>query len=169
MSLSESGVAKIAGALPLSVDFKVNGTVIGHIPHAASLVLISRFGQVFVKNEADSSISFATAVDGNERTLQIATVLDTLRFSDKETLPGYFKCLQGWRSERYAVWGQNGEKLFAIERSACGLLGVRQYGCHLNGYFRKDNDEIVMWIARRSRTKQTHPLMLDNIVGGKTF
>ncbi|KAJ3417098.1 hypothetical protein HDV05_006957 [Chytridiales sp. JEL 0842] len=78
-----------------------------------------------------------------------------------------FKCLKGWRSERYSVWGPNGEIVMQIERSGAALLGVPSFGCHLNGYVRDPaNGEIKMWIARRSYTKQTYPGMLDNLVGG---
>ncbi|KAJ3100900.1 hypothetical protein HDU97_001840 [Phlyctochytrium planicorne] len=51
-----------------------------------------------------------------------------------------------------------------IERAAAGLLGIRAYGSHVNGYVK--DDEVKMWVARRSATKQTYPSMLDNLVGG---
>ncbi|KAJ3379472.1 hypothetical protein HDU84_006628 [Entophlyctis sp. JEL0112] len=70
-----------------------------------------------------------------------------------------------WRNERYSVWDDNGRVAFEIERAASGLFGVRVYGCHVNGYVVIDN-EIKMWVARRSYTKQTYPGMLDNMVGG---
>ncbi|KAJ1558636.1 hypothetical protein HK096_008529, partial [Nowakowskiella sp. JEL0078] len=72
--------------------------------------------------------------------------------------------LKGWRNEEYSVFGKNGIVL-TVERAASGLISVRSYGCHINGYV-KSNDEILMWIARRSRSKQTYPGMLDNLVGG---
>ncbi|KAI9088725.1 NUDIX hydrolase domain-like protein, partial [Phlyctochytrium arcticum] len=81
-----------------------------------------------------------------------------------------FKCLRGWRNERYAVAGDalKGEgDLLHCERAAAGLLGIRAYGCHLNGYVRDPQTrQLKMWTARRSPTKQTYPSMLDNLVGG---
>ena len=47
--------------------------------------------------------------------------------------------------------------------SLLGLLGVKQYGCHLSAYYRSDS-EYYMWIGRRSPQKQTFPGMLDNTV-----
>ena len=46
-----------------------------------------------------------------------------------------------------------------------GLLGVRQYGVHMNGFFYDADGEVKMWIGRRSPTKPTYPGMLDNTVG----
>ncbi len=85
---------------------------------------------------------------------------------------GVLKGLQGarimspWRNEPYAVTiAAGGPALFAIERAAVPLFGIRAYGVHLNGYVRK-NGAIFLWIGRRSRTKQTYPGMLDNAVAG---
>ncbi|KAJ3271830.1 hypothetical protein HDV01_006342 [Terramyces sp. JEL0728] len=75
-----------------------------------------------------------------------------------------FTCLNGWRSERYNVYGSNGI-LFEIERSANTLLGIRGYGCHMNGFVVQGN-EIKVWIGKRSLTKQTYPGYLDNIAAG---
>jgi len=46
-----------------------------------------------------------------------------------------------------------------------GLLGVRQYGVHMNGFFYDTDGGVKMWIGRRSPTKPTYPGMLDNTVG----
>ena len=46
-----------------------------------------------------------------------------------------------------------------------GLLGIRQYGVHMNGYIYDADNELKMWIGRRSPTKPTYPGMLDNTVG----
>mgnify|MGYP001375515625 CR=1 FL=1 len=85
---------------------------------------------------------------------------------------GVVKELQGtgimspWRGEPYAVTiAPGGPALFAIERAAVPLFGIRAYGVHLNGYVRK-NGVTHLWIGRRSRTKQTYPGMLDNAVAG---
>lgn len=41
-----------------------------------------------------------------------------------------------------------------------------QYGVHVNGYCIDENGKMLMWIARRSPTKQTWPGKLDQIVAG---
>eukprot|EP00158_Paraphelidium_tribonemae_P001134 Partr_v1_DN24010_c1_g1_i2_m34782 putative thiamin pyrophosphokinase-related protein len=91
-----------------------------------------------------------------------------------------FVALAGWRNELYPVWKQSVVTLtersqhrphFYIERSAAAIFGFRSFGCHLNGYFylphsKREPSDMRIWIARRSASKQTHPLMLDNVVGG---
>lgn len=77
-----------------------------------------------------------------------------------------FKCLDGWRSEHYDVRPRySQEPVFKLERAAATLFGIKQYGCHINGYIKKDG-LYFMWIARRSKTKQTYPSMLDNFTAG---
>ena len=44
-----------------------------------------------------------------------------------------------------------------------GPFGVITYGCHINGYTYK-NGEMMMWVAKRSPTKQTYPNLLDQFV-----
>ncbi|KAJ3194856.1 hypothetical protein HK101_001747 [Irineochytrium annulatum] len=102
----------------------------------------------------------ASLTDSSLRTEAVELVLREWR--DREL----FSCLKGWRSERYSVWGRAGEVLMEVERAAAGLLGMRGYGCHLNGYYRNERGEVMMWVSRRSATKQTYPGMLDNLVGG---
>jgi 8-oxo-dGTP pyrophosphatase MutT (NUDIX family) len=77
-----------------------------------------------------------------------------------------FPKLDGWRNEHYYVRTKFSEKpIFSIERAAASIFGIRSYGCHINGYIKR-NGEYFMWIARRSKTKQTYPGMLDNFVAG---
>ncbi len=164
-------VNNFSSSIAVSTPFIVNGTVIGNIPNSVSLVLLSQYGHVFVLNGTE--ISFGPNV--TDRTSAMDSVLQDLRAklssSSAAALPAesasLLQCLNGWRSEKYAVFGRQGERLFSCERSACGLFGVRQYGCHLNGYCQTDDGKLRMWIARRSKKKQTNPGQLDNIVGGK--
>ncbi len=77
-----------------------------------------------------------------------------------------FPKLNGWRNEHYYVRTKFSEKpLFSIERSSASIFGVRSYGCHINGYVKRGG-EYLMWIARRSKNKQTFPGLLDNFVAG---
>jgi hypothetical protein len=76
----------------------------------------------------------------------------------------YFEVLDGWRNENYYVKYKFSDKaLFEIERSSVNIFGIKAYGCHINGYVKKNN-QYFMWIARRSKTKPTYPNMLDNFV-----
>jgi 8-oxo-dGTP pyrophosphatase MutT (NUDIX family) len=71
-----------------------------------------------------------------------------------------------WRDEPYAVTAAFGAPgLFAMERAAVALFGIRAYGVHLNGYVRQKGS-LSLWIGRRSRDKHTYPGMLDNMVAG---
>jgi len=81
-----------------------------------------------------------------------------------------FHCLAGWRDELYPIFGKDHKPLLVIERAGGGLLGIRHFGVHINGYVR-DIDEngkstLKMWIAKRAITKQTFPDMYDNVVAG---
>ncbi|ORX49311.1 hypothetical protein BCR36DRAFT_412829 [Piromyces finnis] len=81
-----------------------------------------------------------------------------------------FHCLAGWRDELYPIYGKDHKPLLVIERAGGGLLGIRHFGVHINGYVR-DVDEngkptIKMWIAKRALTKQTFPDTYDNVVAG---
>ena len=48
-----------------------------------------------------------------------------------------------------------------------GLLGVKQYGVHMNGFVVESDGSMKMWIGRRSLTKQTYPGLLDNTVSAQ--
>lgn len=72
----------------------------------------------------------------------------------------------GWRDERYAVAPIFGaEPLLALERSAAGLLGIRQYGVHING-IAWEGGQPHMWVARRSEHKPEYPGRLDHLAAG---
>ena len=74
--------------------------------------------------------------------------------------------LTAWRDERYAVVPSFGAPpLFLLERAAARYFGVHTYAAHVNGLVRRDED-VAMWIARRSPTKAIDPGLLDNLVGG---
>ena len=98
------------------------------------------------------------------RTASIESIFTEWR-EDADML-NQFPCLKGWRNERYSIWGLQGSHLMQVERAAAGLLGVRQYGGHVNGFIRSHDHQIQIWVARRSLTKQTDPGLLDNLVGG---
>ncbi|KAL5116466.1 hypothetical protein ACEQ8H_005587 [Pleosporales sp. CAS-2024a] len=114
------------------------------------------------------------AIDDEERTLTLTTgstaaerskAVETTLLAMRQL--GHFKVLDQWRNELYAVYGQDKELLFNVERSASPLFGVVTYGVHLTAYTRsKSTGEIKMWTPRRAQTKQTYGGMLDNAVAG---
>ncbi|KAJ7296831.1 hypothetical protein O6H91_Y097100 [Diphasiastrum complanatum] len=69
-------------------------------------------------------------------------------------------------SEMYPVVSSfGGALLFSMERSAVPFFGIKAYGVHMNGYVIQDGQK-SLWIARRSKTKQTFPGLLDHLVAG---
>ncbi|CAL1539909.1 unnamed protein product [Lymnaea stagnalis] len=96
-----------------------------------------------------------------ERTTAVGNMLEDLR--KKDVIPA----LRGWRHENYKVSQRYTDTaLLEIERACSGLFGVIQYGIHVNGYMRDKDGQIMMWIGRRSKTKQTFPDMYDNMCAG---
>lgn len=70
-------------------------------------------------------------------------------------------------SESYPVSSRYGDApLLRLERAALPVFGVRAHGVHLNGWVRRDDGGVDMWVARRARDKPTYPGMLDNMVAG---
>jgi len=75
--------------------------------------------------------------------------------------------IEGWRDERYRVAEDFGAPaLLAVERAAAPLLGIRSWGVHMNGYVRRADGGLDLWIAERAHDKPTYPGLLDNMVAG---
>ncbi|GHJ85389.1 hypothetical protein NliqN6_1791 [Naganishia liquefaciens] len=96
---------------------------------------------------------------------------------------GYFaECLDGWRGELYAVYGDlkssyfsdgkattaskaGRNHVFSLERAACAVFGLATYGVHMTAY-EGEGENMKIWVPRRSATKATWPGKLDNSVAG---
>ena len=93
-----------------------------------------------------------------DRTKSVASVTTSLRDMG---------IIKGWRDELLPVVSSyDSEPIFLLERAAYPLFSTRGYGIHLNGYVRREVGEYDLWVAKRSRNKQTWPGMLDHIVAG---
>ncbi len=71
------------------------------------------------------------------------------------------------RGELYAVktaWAA--PELLRIDRAAISVFGLKAYGVHMNGYVRKADGSLHLWIGRRAPDKAVAPDKLDNIVAG---
>ncbi|OAP62936.1 hypothetical protein AYL99_02163 [Fonsecaea erecta] len=77
-----------------------------------------------------------------------------------------FGVLDGWRAERYPIYGPQRRLVLNMERSATPLFGVVTYGVHMTGYVETAPGEMKIWAPRRALTKQTYPGMMDNTVAG---
>ncbi len=98
---------------------------------------------------------------------------ETLKKAKEKQINSFFKDyfkkigkLDKWRDELYSVSKNHKLKeLLAIERSTLSYLGITGYGVHINGFCKK-NGTLYMWIAKRSKNKQTEPGKLDQIAAG---
>lgn len=112
----------------------------------------------------DLTLAPAVGNTPESRTQAVASVMKNLRDD------GY---LTGWRDEMYPVVERFDEvttPVFLVERAAASLLGVLEYGVHINGIVQCDDknngEQRKMWMARRSKSKGKFPGFLDHIVAG---
>jgi len=159
------------------ISFQVDGNILGKVTPAIANLLANchdvEGNPVFelVKNDKEQpvveTLTLAKSCGSTceERTAAVARVTHDLREQG---------VVNGWRDELYPVASSFYEDpVFLMERAAVAFLGVLEYGVHINGLVEKKNDdngnandEIKMWIARRSATKSKYPNMLDHIVAG---
>lgn len=145
-----------SSCIPFVVDSKMIGTVPPHVVKE-----LKNYPDVFEITSRADSVKLASELTRIEqRDEAVARVLEEIRKKD------IFVTLKGWRHELYSVRSNLSEPpLLNIERSACCLFGVIQYGVHMNGYTIIDG-EVKMWISKRSATKPTFPNMYDNMCAG---
>ncbi|XP_070558749.1 uncharacterized protein [Ptychodera flava] len=151
-------------AKPHCSPFLINGKQVGVVSPDVKAQL-KKFPAVFDVTEGQNgkgTVALSpTLKTYEERTRKVHEVMETLREQN------LFSALTGWRNEKYRVSeSYQAEPLMALERSATSLLGVVQYGVHINGYCKHPDKGVCLWIARRSPTKQTFPGKLDNISAG---
>lgn len=146
------------------VDFVVDGQKLGKVTPKVADRLCNTSPSIFQKDDSDSTLTLGKAAGDTpeSRTKAVASVMEELRDS------GY---ITGWRDELYPVannFDQVTSPVFLIERAAASLLGVMEYGVHINGLVipEDDNQEVEMWMARRSKTKSKFPSFLDHVVAG---
>ncbi len=71
------------------------------------------------------------------------------------------------RGEFYAVApGFMVAPLAQLDRGVVPSLGVRAYGVHVNGYVKRADGAIDLWIGRRAPTQILCPDMYDNMIAG---
>ena len=71
-----------------------------------------------------------------------------------------------WGEDYPVVTSFDAQPAFCIDRTLVPFLGVRAWGCHLNGYTQNHDGDVSMWIGRRAADKKQYPNMLDNMVAG---
>ncbi len=141
----------LAGYLP----FRIAGHEVGSIRPAFAREL-EAFPAVF-RVAADGVFLADGLKEPAARTEAVEGALRHL--ADKGLVPN-------WTGERYRVaTAFSASPLFAIERAAVPLLGVRAYGVHVNGFVR-DRKGIRMWIGKRAMDRAVAPGRFDQIVAG---
>jgi isopentenyldiphosphate isomerase len=135
--------------------FLVNGVQVGHA-RRDMVEAVRPYADVFLVEER--AVQLSNKLRGfDERTQAVEEILKRIQSKG---------IMSPWRDEAYAVTASLGAPaLFAIERAAVPLFGIRAYGVHMSGYVRNEG-RMLMWIGRRSRTKPTYPGLLDNTVAG---
>ncbi len=135
--------------------FRVEGREVGLVK-ARVADEIAAFPDVFVVDGAQ--ITLAPGLDTPEiRTEAVNSVLRALAETG---------VVKNWRNELYPVAAGFAEPaLFAVERAAAALFGIRAYGVHLNGFVRR-RDGVRMWVGRRAEDRPVSPGKLDQIVAG---
>mmetsp|Transcript_33293 Transcript_33293/g.36836 ORF Transcript_33293/g.36836 Transcript_33293/m.36836 type:complete len:349 (-) Transcript_33293:141-1187(-) len=142
-----------------SIIFQVDGIILGRVMPSVLTKLLAT--STFRMD--NNTLTLSPEKAGNtcsSRTDAVREVMEDLR--KKGDIPG-------WRDELYPIASHfYDDPVFLMERAAVPVLGVLEYGVHLNGLVRKDDDDedTMMWIARRSATKSKYPGMLDHIVAG---
>jgi len=116
---------------------------------------LQRFPDVFAV--ADDKVSLLAAGDAAAVSQAVEGVVDALVAEDR---------VPKWRNETFEVaprWGA--PPVFRLDRGAVPFFGTRAYGVHLNGY-RREGDELYLWVGRRAPDKRVAPNKLDNLVAG---
>ncbi|XP_072506819.1 uncharacterized protein [Notamacropus eugenii] len=158
-SLSEKPGSSGFQCLPLVVEGQQVGLVVPQVARE-----LRAFPDVFV--EVAGTLELRGGRCPEERTEAVAGVLAQLRAQ------GRLATLAKWRDEAYEVRPSFGSPaLLTMERAAAPLLGVLQFGAHLNAFVCHQDDasgsqQMLMWLARRSAHKATYPGMLDNLAAG---
>ncbi len=130
------------------------------------------------KDFARKLAPFEDAFDVSADSVRVAAGLNTV--GERTESVGRALCalrdrgeIAGWRDELYPVKGRfDEEPCLLLERAAAPYFGLKAYGVHVCAYVRDEagGGEAKMWVARRSRTKQTSPGKLDHLVaGGQPF
>lgn len=142
--------------------FVVGHDVVGYLDRSFASEHLGRFPDVFSTDGDGSTVRLherVEAVDDLEARSEIVQgVLRQLRDEGVIT---------GWRDELYPVLTSFEQPpVLLIERAASVYFGIKAYGVHVNGYVRRADGTMDMWVARRSKSKPTWPNRLDHIVAG---
>ncbi|KAL2851559.1 NUDIX hydrolase domain-like protein [Aspergillus pseudoustus] len=162
--------------------FKVAGypQVLGHVPNY--IVRAFTFPDGWIVNHESQELILTPALtdlddENTAREKRTSLMEITLKLmSQCKARPEFTSLARKWRNETFPIHAtsppaagtQRPILLLEIERSASALFGILTTGVQLTCYTQHPaaTGEIKLWIARRSRQKQTYPGMLDNAAAG---
>lgn len=136
--------------------FVVGGAGVGWVHHDTITVLASLHPALRI--DADAVVLAPDDDTPAGRSAVLADVVE--RLVETGVLPRL-------RGELYAVktaWAA--PELLRIDRGAISVFGLNAYGVHMNGFVRKTDGSLHLWIGRRAPDKAVAPDKLDNIVAG---
>ena len=156
-------------------NFIVDNQIVGKIHPTTAQMLCDRKnsnGQtVFVMKKSGDGrskeyLTLSSEIDNtfDSRTQAVGEIMTSLKEDG---------LVKGWRDELFPVGTSfYSPPLFLIERATVPLFGILEYGVHINGLVKRQQQqedgesELKMWIGRRSAEKSKFPGMLDHIVAG---
>lgn len=157
------------------VDFEVDGGVLGKVDTKVANILCSTkvsiapdgppraVFEMMSSDDGKTSLTLSSEAAGTSvesRTQAVGAAMEELKRTGIVT---------GWRDELYPISDSfYSPPVFLMERAATALLGVLEYGVHVNGILPSSDNKGTpkMWMGRRSKTKSKYPGMLDHIVAG---
>jgi hypothetical protein len=156
--------------------FKVTGyaDVLGHVPNY--IIRAFTFPEGWVIDHEKQELLLAPALDDHltesEKARRRTALMDsTLKMISKTpTRPEFTGLARKWRNETFPIYTTTTNPktlLLEIERSASALFGILTSGVQLTAYTTDPvTNELKIWVARRSRKKQTYAGMLDSAAAG---
>ncbi|KAL3467705.1 thiamine pyrophosphokinase-related protein [Aspergillus heterothallicus] len=151
---------------------------LGHVP--GHIIQSFTFPTGWIVNHEARELILApplttTETESTARAKRTALMQSTLnQMSTCTTRPEFLSLAKQWRNETFPIVAKTqptGEQtpvlLLEIERCASALFGILTSGVQLTCYVRDSaSGALRIWIARRSRAKQTYPGMLDSAAAG---
>jgi isopentenyldiphosphate isomerase len=144
------------------IKLKVGGVSVGKVNKETAKTLLT-FTEVF-SSMPSGSISLSPELELASPEIR-SEALGKVAISLREQ-----SLVSGWRDELVTVAPAFGAPpVFSVERAVYPLLGVAGYGAHVNGFVKDKTAPggIRLWVATRSKAKQTWPGLRDHIVAGQ--
>lgn len=142
--------AKLKGYLPLHVT----GRVIGHVRESRAVQLSGKHPRIVVRADR-VQVVVTTPADVTEVFDEV-----TRKLVDDGHAPAP-------RGERYPIVQRFGDRpVGEIDRAYMPWFGLRAFGVHVNGFVRRSDGTLAMWLGERARDRANWPGHLDQITAG---